>query len=106
MISMAEPFCPHCAELQRRVAELEEIVRQQQAAINDLQAKLGQNATNSSIPPSANPLNAPKPVVKKKSRRKRGAQPDHPPRLKQLLPPERVTRVQVIVPPTWLTPVA
>jgi len=100
MISMAEPFCPHCEELQRRVAELEEIVHQQQAAINDLKAKLGQNATNSSIPPSANPLNAPKPVVKKKSRRKRGAQPDHPPRLKQLLPPERVHRVQVIVPPT------
>ncbi len=81
MILMAEIVCLSCEEHKRRIADLEETVRQ-------LQAKLGQNATNSSIPPSANPLNAPKPVVKKKSKRKPGGQPGHPPRLKQLVPVE------------------
>jgi len=102
---MAAISCPHCAELQGRVAELEEIVRrqqtviqEQQALIHDLQAKLGQNASNSSIPPSANPLQALKPVVKKKSKRKPGGQPGHPPRLKQLLPLERVKEIIPFVP--------
>jgi transposase len=90
---MTDTFCPQCEELKRRVAELEETVRQ-------LQAKLGTNATNSSTPPSANPLDAPKPVVKPKSKRKPGGQLGHPPHLKQLLPAERVSRVKVFVPPT------
>jgi transposase len=102
---MAAIVCPHCAALQRRLVDVEEFVRQQQAVIQeqqalirDLQAKLGQNASNSSMPPSANPLGAPKPVVKKKSKRKPGGQPGHPPRLKQLLPPERVKDVIAFVP--------
>jgi len=95
---MAAISCPHCAELQGRVAELEEIVRRQQATINELTAQLGQNSSNSSIPPSANPLHAPKPVVKKKSKRKSGGQPGHPPRLKRLLPAERVKEVIAFVP--------
>jgi transposase len=95
---MAAISCLHCAELQDRVAELEEIVRRQQAAIHELTAKLGQNSLNSSLPPSANPLHAPKPVRKKKSKRKPGGQPGHPPRLKQLLPPERLKEVIPFVP--------
>jgi len=65
------------------------MVRCQQATIDVLLAQLGQNASNSSIPPSANPRHAPKPVVKKKSKCKPGSQPGHAPRLKQLLPPEQ-----------------
>src|ERR1700676_162615 len=95
---MAAISCPHCAELRGRVAELEEIVRRQQAAIHELTAKLGQNSSNSSIPPSANPLHAPQPVGKKKSKRKPGGQPGHPPHLKRLLPPERVKEVIAFVP--------
>ncbi len=64
----------------------------------ELKARLKTNATNSSTPPSANPLGADKPVKKKKSKRKRGGQPGHPPHLKQLLPPERVTETKHIVP--------
>ncbi len=64
----------------------------------DLLARLGNNSTNSSVPPSVNPLDAPKPVVKKPTGRKPGGQPGHPPHLKELLPPERVTRIIPIVP--------
>ena len=35
-----------------------------EAQVRDLTARLGNNASNSSLPPSANPLGAPKPVVK------------------------------------------
>jgi transposase len=83
--------CPGCRARDARIAELEQRV----AA---LEARLVTNSTNSSTPPSANPLGAPKPVVKRQSKRKPGGQPDHPPHLKQLLPPDRVTKTQVFVP--------
>jgi transposase len=83
--------CPGCRERDARIAELER-------RLAALEARLLTNASNSSLPPSANPLDAPKPVRKKKSRRKRGGQPGHPPHLKQLLPPERVTRTHVFLP--------
>jgi len=83
--------CPGCRARDARIAELE----QRLAA---LEARLGANSSNSSVPPSANPLGAPKPVVKKKSKRRRGGQPGHPPHLKQLLPPERVNEVVTFVP--------
>ena len=85
------PECPGCM---RRDAIIADLLRRM--AI--LEAKLNANSSNSSIPPSADPLNAPPPVVKKKSKRKRGGQPGHPPHLKRLLPPERVTRVESILP--------
>ena len=88
---MAEPECPGCRERDARIDELER-------RIADLEARLNTNASNSSTPPSANPLGAKPPVVKKKSPRQRGAQRGHPPHLKQLLPPERVTHTEFIVP--------
>jgi transposase len=77
--------------LEQRVAELEALAR-------DLTARLGINSSNSSVPPSANPLDAPKPVVKKPTGRKPGGQPGHPPHLKQLLPPERVKQFIPFIP--------
>src|SRR5437868_595514 len=91
---MSEPSCPGCRRLQRRVEELEELMREALAEI----ARLKNNFSNSSTPPSANPLDADKPVVKKKSARKPGGQPDHPPNLKKLLPPARVDHTIAIVP--------
>jgi transposase len=76
--------CAGCTERDARIADLEK-------RLAELGARLKTDATNSSIPPSANPLGAEKPVRKKKSRRKRGGQPGHPPHLKEVLPPERVT---------------
>lgn len=88
---MAETSCPGCRVLERRVQELEALVR-------ELLARLNTTASNSSTPPSANPLGADKPVTKEKSKRKRGGQPGHGPQMKLLLPPERVTQTVPIVP--------
>ena len=92
---MEAPACPGCRARDARIAELEQRVAELEARVRDLLARLD---TNSSTPPSANPLGAPKPVVKKKSRRRPGGQPGHRPHLKQLLPPERVHETFVLVP--------
>ena len=86
------------AERDRRIAELERRVHELENTTRDLLGRLGQNASNSSLPPSANPPQAPKPVVKAKTGKPSGAQRGHPPHLKQLLPAERVSRVETFVP--------
>src|SRR5713226_8949888 len=83
--------CPGCKERDTRIADLER-------RLAELEARLKTNATNSSTPPSANPLGADKPVKKKKSKRRRGGQAGHPPHLKQLLPPEQVTDTKHFMP--------
>src|SRR5258708_17787683 len=88
---MGNPQCSDCQALLQMVLQLQERVR-------ELEARLNSNSSNSPPPPSANPLGAPKPVVKKKSGRRAGGQPGHPPHLKQLLPPERVKETFAFVP--------
>jgi len=95
---MEAPLCAGCRERDARLAALERQVAELQTQVRELTARLGTNSGNSSLPPSANPLGAPKPVVKKKSKRRRGGQPKHPPHLKEWLPPERVTRFEKFVP--------
>src|SRR5213593_5102400 len=90
---MARRDCPGCRKLQRRVAELEVLVR-------ELQARLGLNATNSSLPPSANPPGAPAPVTKEPTGRSPGGQPGHTACVRRRLPPERLTQVHHFVPET------
>ena len=82
---MDEPSCAGCRELLKRIAELE-------ARLRDLEARLGQNASNSSMPPSANPPQAPPPVRKQPTGRKPGGQPGHAAHLRQRLPAERLTQ--------------
>jgi len=95
---MDGPACTGCRERDAIIAELRQQLEALKRRVSELEARLNINSSNSSTPPSANPLNAEKPVKKKKSKRKRGGQPGHPPHLKQLLPPERVTRIVPIIP--------
>jgi len=78
--SASTPGCPRCAELEKRIAELELLVRK-------LQEQLNLNSSYSSIPPSANPLNAPKPVNKRLTGRKPGGQTGHPGHFRRRLLP-------------------
>src|SRR5437588_6052344 len=95
---MGVPSCPGCRRRDARIAQLERRMAELEAHVRDLTARLATNSANSSVPPSANPLGAPKPVIKAKSQRKPGGQPGHPPHLKQLLPPERVHHVEALLP--------
>jgi transposase len=81
---MDEPSCAGCRELLKRIAELD-------ARLRDLEAQLGQNASNSSMPPSANPPHAAPPVRKQPTGRKPGGQPGHTAHLRVRLPFERLT---------------
>src|SRR5215210_444045 len=90
--------CSGCLERDARLADLERRLIESERRLAELEARLKTNASNSSMPPSANPLDADKPVKKKKSKRKRGGQPGHPPHLKQLLPPQRVQHWKHFVP--------
>jgi transposase len=85
------PECQGCRERDARLARLEEQLAEALVRIRDLEDRLGQNASNSSIPPSANPPQAPPPVRKQPTGRKPGGQPGHPPHLRERLPPERLT---------------
>src|SRR5947209_17058583 len=90
-MSESIPSCPRCVELLERIAQLEQQVRA-------LEARLGQNASNSSVPPSANPPDAPKPVVKKRTGKPTGGQPGHLGLSRLRLPPERVGHIIPLVP--------
>jgi transposase len=98
---MDEGQCPGCRQRDERIAKLEaqlaDVARLEaevadlRAQLRELQARLGQNASNSSIPPSANPPQAPPPVQKKPTGRKPGGQPGHLAHLRSRLPAERLT---------------
>lgn len=82
-----------------RVEQLEALVARLQETIQDLEARLKQDSTNSSRPPSSDP---PGTVRQKKPPRgkKRGGQPGHRGVSRCLLPPEQVDRTVECVPST------
>src|SRR5262249_27379625 len=97
---MTFPVCQGCLDRDRTIADLQQQVRDLKDRVRELEARLGINATNSSVPPSANPPGAPAPVQKKPTGRKRGAQPNHPPTQRLRLPRQRVQHVIPLVPTT------
>ncbi|MGV1015459.1 MAG: IS66 family transposase, partial [Methyloceanibacter sp.] len=70
-----------------------------EALVQDLQARLALNSSNSAQPPSSDPPGTP-PAAKSTtpSARPRGAQPGHPKHERRLLPPERVTPTTILLP--------
>jgi transposase len=83
--------CPGCRRLQKVVDLL-------QGRVRDLEARLGQNASNSSTPPSANPPSAARPVVKEPTGRTPGGQPGHTAYQRVRLPAERLQHIIQHVP--------
>jgi transposase len=70
----------------------EEVVRLR-ARVQELEARLGQNSTNSSRPPSTDPPDAPARPPQPPSGRPRGAQPGHPAHQRALVPAEQVDQI-------------
>ena len=95
---MDAPSCPGCQQRDDTIADLRQRLADLEQRVQHLQEQLGKNASNSSIPPSANPLPAPKPVVKKPTGRASGAQPGHPASLRRRLPPQRVQHIRDFIP--------
>jgi transposase len=108
--------CPGCRErdaiiarleklAEEQISALERLARQQAAEIErlekrvaELEAKLGQDSTNSHRPPSSDPpFDKPK-KDKKRRRRKRGAQPGRDGKHRQLFAPERVDQTVDVFP--------
>jgi len=99
--------CRSCANLRVRNASLLRQIRalrgklqKEQALraaaeqrVKDLEERLGANATNSSLPPSANPKGAPKPAAKPPTGRRRGGQVGHEGHGRELIPVEQVDAV-------------
>ncbi|MBY0458958.1 MAG: IS66 family transposase, partial [Gemmataceae bacterium] len=69
-----------------------------EAQVKELIEQLNRNSSNSSTPPSANPLNAPKPVVKPPTGRKRGGQNGHRGHHRTRLPQSRVNEIIIYLP--------
>lgn len=83
-----------------RIAELEARLAAALQRIQELEARLGLNSTNSSKPPSSDPPNAPKrpSKPKKKAKRKRGGQPGHKRHERKLVPLDQVDKVTSVKP--------
>ena len=77
------PICPECIKLRKEIEQLK-------ALVAELQQRLNRNSSNSSIPPSANPLGAPKRPPVKPTGRKQGGQKGHRGHHRQQVPPEQV----------------
>jgi transposase len=95
---MSETTCPGCQQRDAAIAALLQRIAALEGQVADLQARLGKNASNSSIPPSANPPSAPPPVRKKPSGRKRGGQPGHQGHHRDRLSADRVDHVIPLIP--------
>jgi transposase len=72
--------------LERQITELKQQVQ-------DLKARLDQNSTNSSRPPSTDPIGVKRKPPAPPSRKRRGGQKGHPRRMRALVPPGRVASV-------------
>ena len=61
--------------------------------VHELKARLDQNSTNSSRPPSSDPIGVKRKPPAPPSKKRRGGQNGHPRRMRALVPPERLASV-------------
>ena len=92
--------CPECHRLRRELDAALARIAVLEAQVKDLLERLQRNSSNSSTPPSANPLNAPKPVGKPPTGRPRGGQKGHRGHHRTRLPKTRVNEVVIHLPKT------
>jgi transposase len=85
--------------LKQHIKVLEKRLEQMQKHIENLERRLGMNSQNSSKPPSSDAPDTPT-APPKRIRKKRGARKGHPPHLRSLLPPEKVTKRIELIPNT------
>src|SRR5260370_18163493 len=101
---MAVPSCQGCCERDARIAQLETRLAQLEAKVREqahLILYLARKLQDKDLPKSEaspQPGESAKPPPRTPSQRKPGAQPGHPPHLKQWLPPQRVTTLKNFVP--------
>ena len=81
----------YIALLEAKIADLEQRMVLLERRNQELERRLGMNSQNSSKPPSSDSPGTSM-VMPKRTRKKRGARKGHPPHLRSLLPPEKVTK--------------
>src|SRR3954447_20083668 len=92
------PLLEQLAALRRENAALRAENAVLQERVRELEARLGQNSTNSSRPPSSDPPQAPARPKAPPSGRKRGGQPGHRGVCRALLPVEQVDEIVAVAP--------
>src|SRR3972149_6041332 len=73
--------------------EQRERIKKLEQEVADLKEKLGATSRNSSLPPSSDRQPPKTRAERRRSERKRGAQPGHEGKFRELLPPEEVDRI-------------
>ena len=79
--------------VRRVILALEARIHWLERRAHELEARLSQDSTNSSRPPSADPPGTQRPGKGERSGRQRGSQPGHPGHHRQMLAPERIDEV-------------
>jgi transposase len=85
-LALLDLVCAELVALRTANAEL-------RARVQELEARLGQNSTNSSRPPASDPPETPPRPPAPRTGRRRGGQPGHPPHQRTLLSPDQVDAV-------------
>lgn len=84
--------CPGCQERDATITELRRRLAAQERQLQALRERVRRHSGNSSLPPSANPADAPKTRTRKKpSGRQAGGQPGHEPAQRARVPREQLT---------------
>ena len=92
------PECLGCVKLRRELDAALARIAVLEALVKELLIQLQRNSSNSSTPPSANPLDTPKPMGKPPTGRKPGGQSGHRGHHRVRLPANRVNAIVTYVP--------